>query len=406
MPKVGKSDGILPRSAAFPLIQRNLSELYSAPGRQAASMLRQTHLRSLEYQLSAIATATSLAEFNPSMAVSSKGVYLVCFSLPIHGDMLSHSPLLTSIPHLLEPNTMNDPLRMTPEDLKSAYNFVLVKPTVTKPVVQRKKSASSKDSTPSPAKVTKRKSAAASKTDQSSKTSAASRKRKSATQAETAARAAQRRKSDLAKQQRHQQHLKQQQPPPQQQHQKQHQLQQPQYPQMNEQAFQPRPIMTQPQQQHSQQSGPSRQQPMAQQQQQPAQYNQFMGALPSPIGTQQQRGSFTQFPNTPQMNQFRMMQQQQQQQQQPNQQQMNYGQHPQGLQQMPQFFPQMGQQQYPQQPMQMPGQGVVGPPGTMQMTMQHSNSSSHGNSGNNSIMRQNMPSADDQSDPLFMLKDM
>jgi hypothetical protein len=76
VPMVDKSNGILPRSVVFPLLQRNLCELYSAPGRQAASMLRRTHLRSLEAPLSAIATATSLAECNPSMLISPKGMYL------------------------------------------------------------------------------------------------------------------------------------------------------------------------------------------------------------------------------------------------------------------------------------------------------------------------------------------
>jgi hypothetical protein len=129
-------------------------------------------------------------------------------------------------------------------------------------------------------------------------------------------------------------------------------------------------------------------------QQQPNPYNQFMKAMPSPVGAPQ-RGSFTQFPNAPQMNQFRMMQQQpQHHQSQPGQQQMNYGQPPQAMQQMPQFFPQMGQQQYAQQPMPMPGQ-VVGPPGGIPMNMQPNNA-----------MRQNMPQSDDQNDPLFMLKDM
>jgi hypothetical protein len=142
-------------------------------------------------------------------------------------------------------------------------------------------------------------------------------------------------------------------------------------------------------------------------QQQGNQYNQFMGAMPSPMGNQQQRGSFSQFPNNPQMNQFRMMQQQQQ--QQPGQPQMNYGQHPQqGMQQIPpQFFQQMGQPQpqpqYPQQqPMPMPpGHGVVGPPGGA-MQMNHPNSGNN----NNPNARPNMPSAADQNDPLFMLKEM
>jgi hypothetical protein len=315
----------------------------------------------------------------------------------------------------LESKTLNDPLRMTPEDLKSAYSFVVVKSPVAKSVVQRRKPPSLKDTTPSPVKATKRKLASASKADQGSKTAAPPNKRKSSTQAAqavTAARTtAQRKKSELSKQQQQSQqkqqqlHLQQQQQPPMLQTPNQHhQMQQPQFPQTSDQAFQPRPIMSQPQQQHTQQPGPSRQQPMTQQQQ-ANQYNQFMSVMPSPIGTQQQRGSFSQFPNTPQMNQFHMIQQQQQQQQQPNQQQMNYGQNPQVLQQMHQFFPQMGPPQYPQQPMQMPGQRVVGPPGTMPMNIQPNNTNTSGIIGSNKL-GQNMPSADDQSDPLFMLKDM
>ncbi|KAG7367270.1 hypothetical protein IV203_029941 [Nitzschia inconspicua] len=404
VPKEDTADVILPRAAVYPLVQRNLSELCSAPGRQAASMLRCTHLRSLENPLSAIGTATSLAETNPSMTV--KG-----------------------------PAILHDPLRMTPEEAKVAYNFVIVKSPVTKPVMQRKRSSSSKDAPPSPAKSTKRKPISAPKLDPGSKTGAAvNRKRKSSAQAEnTTARAVQRRKTEVAKQQQSQQHLQQQRPmqqpiqqpvqqpiqqPIQQQMQQQpsplqqQQIQQPQYPPMNDQAFQPRPIMTQPQHppQLQPQPGPPRQIPMTQQQQ-GNQYNQFMGAMPSPIGTQQQRGSFSQFPNTPQMNQFRMMQHQQQQQQQPGQQQMNYGQHPQAMQQIPQFFPQMGQQQYPQQHMQQLSHSVIGPPGTIPMNMQPTTTNANSgqpNSGNNNmnIRQNNMPSADDQNDPLFMLKEM
>ena len=61
-------DRILPCPPRQQLVQYNLSELYSAPGRQAASMINSTHLRSLETPLSAVATATSLAETDPAMA--------------------------------------------------------------------------------------------------------------------------------------------------------------------------------------------------------------------------------------------------------------------------------------------------------------------------------------------------
>jgi hypothetical protein len=49
------------------------------------------------------------------------------------------------------------------------------------------------------------------------------------------------------------------------------------------------------------------------------------------------------------------------------------------------------QQQFAPQP--MPGQGV-GPPGSLPMNLQ------------GSAVRQNAPGGDDQSDPLFMLKDL
>lgn len=63
-----QGDMILPCPPRQPLVQYTLSELYSAPGRQAASMINSTHLRSLESSLSAVATATSLAETDPAMA--------------------------------------------------------------------------------------------------------------------------------------------------------------------------------------------------------------------------------------------------------------------------------------------------------------------------------------------------
>lgn len=68
---------ILPCANVQPLVQRNLSEIYSAPGRQAASMMRTSHLRALEEPLSAVGTATSLAETNPSMAITSDGKFFV-----------------------------------------------------------------------------------------------------------------------------------------------------------------------------------------------------------------------------------------------------------------------------------------------------------------------------------------
>ena len=274
---------------------------------------------------------------------------------------------------------------MTRDALKSGYAFSICKTQAVRPTVTRRKSSTTKDTASSTStKGTKRRQStgAASGTPKSTGAQANSnatraentRKRKSTTQADSAStpRAVQRKRAEPLRQ----------------------------IP-VDDQAFQPRPIMTQPQQQQqqhaSQSAAPFLQQAMPQQQQNPYN-NQFMNTLPSPVAQQQQaghRGSFNQFQNTPQMNQFRMMQQQQSHHQQQhiqhaNQPKVNYGQiQQQPMRPNPQFFPQLGQQQFPQQQIQMPGQAAL------PMNMQ----------GNNQV-RQNMASTDDQNDPLFMLKDM
>ena len=267
---------------------------------------------------------------------------------------------------------------MSRDALKSGYSFSMSKATASKPsTVTRRKSSSSKDTSAVSSKGSKKKQSASTSSDHGvSKIPGAStagtsrvdnsRKRKTTAQSDpnSTPRAAQRKRVEPPRQK---------------------------IP-VDDQAFQPRPIMTQPQQkQQTQQQQP--QQPFMQQnmqQQQPNHYNnQFMNTMPSPVAPQQQgnhRGSFNQFQNAPQMNQFRMMQQQQSHhhQQHSNQQKVNYGQmQQQPMRPNPQFFPQMGQQQF-QQPMQMPGQGG------MQMNL-------------NNPVRQNMGS-DEQNDPLFMLK--
>lgn len=72
-----RASTILPCAEAPALVQKNLSELHSAPGLQAAALIKTTHLRSLASPLSAVATATSLAETNPSVAVFSDGKKLL-----------------------------------------------------------------------------------------------------------------------------------------------------------------------------------------------------------------------------------------------------------------------------------------------------------------------------------------
>jgi len=358
-----QGDRILPCPAPQPLVQYNLSELYSAPGRQAASMINSTHLRSLETPLSAVATATSLAETDPAMANPADAIL-----------------------------SSNDPLKMTRDALKLGYAFNASSKTQTiRPAATRRKSATVKDTVAASAstKATKKKQAAATLTDASvSKSSGIpatlnagradnSRKRKNVAQSDPTPtiRVVQRKRSEPSRQ----------------------------IPVVDEQAFQPRPIMTKPQPQ-----------PQQQQQQQPAQSsvpflqqqiqynNQMMNAMPSTVPPQQQathRGSFNQFQNTQQINQFRrMQQQQQQQQQQPHHQQQHQHQHSNQQKvnpaQMQQQFRQNqlfwnSESQFTQQPMQLAGQGG------MQMSVK----------GNNQ-MRQNMASTDEQNDPLFMLKDM
>ena len=273
---------------------------------------------------------------------------------------------------------------MTRDALKLGYAFSANKTQAVRPTVTRRKSSTTKDASPSiSTKGTKKKQSASTLSDPGVLKSPGapvtlnatrvdnSRKRKTTTQSDPTptSRAVQRKRTEPSRQ----------------------------IP-VDDQAFQPRPIMTQPQQQQqpAQSTAPFLQQAMPQQQQNPYN-NQFMNTMPSPVAPQQQashRGTFNQFQNNPQMNQFRMMQQQQSHHQQQhhqqhsNQQKVNYGQiQQQPMRSNPQFFPQMGQQQFPQQTMQIPGQGG------MQMNVQ----------GNNQV-RQNMATSDDQNDPLFMLK--
>ena len=72
---------ILPCVPLSSLVQRNLSEIHSAPGRQAAALIRTTDLRSLASPLSAVATATSLAEANPSIGAISGGKFVCDFGV-------------------------------------------------------------------------------------------------------------------------------------------------------------------------------------------------------------------------------------------------------------------------------------------------------------------------------------
>jgi hypothetical protein len=53
---------ILPRFPSFPVLERNLSEIASAPGRQTSSFLKQSHFRCLVSPLTAVSVASSPSE--------------------------------------------------------------------------------------------------------------------------------------------------------------------------------------------------------------------------------------------------------------------------------------------------------------------------------------------------------
>lgn len=66
------SSRILPCRSNFPVLEKNLSEIASSPGRQAASLLQTSHFRCLSSPLSAFAVASSPAETGASVASGSK----------------------------------------------------------------------------------------------------------------------------------------------------------------------------------------------------------------------------------------------------------------------------------------------------------------------------------------------
>ena len=71
-----KTGTLLPCPPSFPLLERNICEMSSAPGRQAASLIRDADLRCLTSHISAVATATSLAETDPSVAARKGGMFM------------------------------------------------------------------------------------------------------------------------------------------------------------------------------------------------------------------------------------------------------------------------------------------------------------------------------------------
>jgi hypothetical protein len=77
VPDDDRSGFILPCAKKFSVLESNLSEIASAPGRQAASLLRASHLRCLASPLSTFAIASSPAETDTSLAQTSKYGYRI-----------------------------------------------------------------------------------------------------------------------------------------------------------------------------------------------------------------------------------------------------------------------------------------------------------------------------------------
>jgi len=74
---------ILPCAKVFPVLQKNLAEIASAPGRQAASLLRASHMRCLSSPLSVFGVASSPAETNsalPSTSTLTSVRYVILFN--------------------------------------------------------------------------------------------------------------------------------------------------------------------------------------------------------------------------------------------------------------------------------------------------------------------------------------
>jgi hypothetical protein len=104
---------ILPCSPSFPVLESYLSELSSTPGRQAASLLRTSHFRSLASPLSAFAVASSPAESNSSFLQNS--VY-----------------------------TEGDPLNFTDEDVEIGYMFTIKQQPPVKTTAPRRRASAPK----------------------------------------------------------------------------------------------------------------------------------------------------------------------------------------------------------------------------------------------------------------------
>ena len=392
VPTDNRNDMILPCSPSFPVMECNLAEIASTPGRQAASMLRTSHFRCLASPLSAFAVASSAAESNTALPLNRT-----------HAD--------------------GDPLHTIDEEILIGYKFCVKPiPPPAKVSQPRRRASTPKSQLETESNLldssSKRSSASASsnaKTTESVPSQGVSDRKKTESKRQRASSKAPEQtskkvKADVAAAPSPQIPSQPYSPIVQKQHLQQHQSQAS-PPALQRQTTQ---IHHQPRQ-HGQQH--QRQQLSAQQQRQMHHQvsrhpqSQHHPQMSTPQHHQQMSSSqhhqqhITQQPYSPQMNQMRMMQQQSQQMQNmsPRHQQVAASYPPQAIQQMQQFYAPLN---HPQAPMHMQGRAVPPPPPhppTPHLQQpQPQQAPQQGVNGAGQVRKSDDPN--DANDPLFMLK--
>jgi hypothetical protein len=395
VPSDNRDDMILPCTPSFPVLETNLAEIASTPGRQAASMLRTSHFRCLASPLSAFAVASSAAESNSSLPqnrthAEGDPLHIIDEEILI-GYKFNVKPIppptkvsqprrRTSTPKSqLDTEPINDgSSKKSNASASSSGNATRsAEPSTSQAGSDRKKTESKRQRAPSKA------------SDQTSKKAKADNPTVSAsTQIPS-----QPYSPIVQKQQLQQQHQTQApQPTLQRQatqvhHQQRQHVQQHQHPQLTaqQQRQMHHQVSRHPQSQHHPQLSASQHH----QQMPPSQHHQQHIAQQHPHSSQQQY--------SPQMNQMRMMQQQSQQMQNmsPRHQQVAASYPPQAIQQMQQFYAPLN---HPQAPMHMQGRAVAPhppPPQQQQLPQQGMNNAGQGRKSDD---------PNDANDPLFMLK--
>jgi hypothetical protein len=123
-----ESSRILPCYPSYPLLEKNLTEIASAPGRQAASFLKPSHFRCLASPLSTVGVASSPAE--SCGRKHTRGTHVKCQS-----SFMFHVFSFTSFP------VEGDPLVVTEVALSTGYAFTLNKQKAAKATPLRRRTS-------------------------------------------------------------------------------------------------------------------------------------------------------------------------------------------------------------------------------------------------------------------------